>query len=326
MKLPWKQHYLHVPERISQKLRTIPKPDVVVGCVAKLSAEAIKAGTYQHMQISLGPNGPEYSNLVVPPRAIGKYSAMNIDGKVVIRKDLPMVTKTYSWDTPNWGDSWNGTHEVSIDREVYQRDFVPPQELAIKIELLGEEPGPADERRFVFKFVVDEVLDKKSRKFGDALLFAVNLLQENVGVADVFPADAKVEEYLKTVYVDWEILPPGERDDNIAKILSGFRAPTEEDRKKVIDRYDTLAKLKPIAFISGRSGFRRYFGAQFGKDLVAFENLEYGNALYVMFDKWETLSQRSRLDLLKGDRKGFVRIVHEKGWKKKLTSVMAESR
>lgn len=38
MKQPWKHHYLRVPERISQKVRTFPKPDVVVGCAAKMSA------------------------------------------------------------------------------------------------------------------------------------------------------------------------------------------------------------------------------------------------------------------------------------------------
>jgi hypothetical protein len=301
MKVPWKQHYRRIPERITKKLDSFSGRDVVVGCIAKVSSRAIKTGTYNHLGIEIGPNGLQFKELVIPRRDTGKYSLINLDGRTIVRKDLPMVTKSYSWDTPNWGDSWYGTHEVTIDRDVYQRDFVPPLELAIRIELIGEESGEDEESRFVMKCVVDEVLNRDADDFDGALLFAVNLLQENIGLADVFTAGASIDDYLRTVYVDWEILPPGEREGNIARILSGFRAPTEEDRAKVVDRYDTLAKLKPITFISGRSGFRRYFGAQFGEDLVAFENLEYGNALYVMFDKWQSLSQRSRLDLLKGD-------------------------
>lgn len=191
----------------------------------------------------------------------------------------------------------------------------------IKVERIGED---ATSGGFLVKFTVDQVLDRTSPKFDNDLYYALNLLQENVGKVDVFASDAPLSDYLRTTYVDWELLPPGSRDQDIARILSGFGRATPEVRQKLTERYDLLVSLFPQAFISGSSGFRRYFGAKYADDLVVFENLEHGNALYVMFEQWEVLSRKSRLELLSGDRGGFERIVHKAGWKGKLRSLIRE--
>jgi hypothetical protein len=80
------------------------------------------------------------------------------------------------------------------------------------------------------------------------------------------------------------------------------------------ERVTVMHRLKPEAYITGTDGFLRYFGAKFGDDFVAFENARYGNALYIMYDGWEALSQRSRIELLAGDRDSYDRIEHRKGW------------
>ena len=142
-------------------------------------------------------------------------------------------------------------------------------------------------------------------------------------VADVFAADADANAYLKSISVYWEILPPGERSEMLTHILAKFREPTKELREKLLDRYRVLEKLGPVAYISGTSGFQRYFGAQFADNLVVFENLEYGNAIYVMFDNWEELSKLSRIELLKNRPGfGFERIVHRAGWKDALKKLI----
>jgi hypothetical protein len=184
-----------------------------------------------------------------------------------------------------------------------------------RVELLRED-GDDEEPRHVFKFQVNAVLRPGSEGFDADLLYALNLLQENVGAVGIFTVDSTREDYLKTITVGWEILPPGERDDIIVKMLGRMRNPSDEAKERIAERYDVLASLKPTAYISGTSGFQRYFGAKFAENLVVFENLEYGNAIYVMFDDWEHVSQQSRLQLLKGDDSKFVRIVHAKGWKR----------
>ncbi|MFB7031234.1 MULTISPECIES: hypothetical protein, partial [unclassified Streptomyces] len=72
------------------------------------------------------------------------------------------------------------------------------------------------------------------------------------------------------------------------------------------------------SLIYGTSGFQRYLGAQFASNLVVFENVRYGNALYVMYERWEDLSKKSRLELLSGPARGFERILHRQGWEGKL--------
>jgi hypothetical protein len=117
--------------------------------------------------------------------------------------------------------------------------------------------------------------------------------------------------------VAWEILPPGERDSNIAIIL-GPKSTSTEAKVRLTERYDFLAKLKPRNFVLGTSGFQRYFGAQFSDNVVVFENIEYGNAAYIMGDDWQTLSQLSRTELLARAQREFDRVPHIDGWREVL--------
>jgi hypothetical protein len=232
---------------------------IAVACVKKIPAAVLRAGTYGHLEMSMQGDVPVFSSRVMPQPMHGKCSQWNAQGREIVRKDLPMVTKTFSAETPNWGDWSNGSHEVYWDREVYQREVIPAKELEISIERLTTEPG--NDPIFVFRFRVEEVLNKQAADFEQNLFDNLNLLQENTGASDVFPADADSVEYLKTISVFWEILPPGERTEILAPILSKFPAPSKELREKLLERYSFLEKLKPIAYISGTSGFQRYFGA-----------------------------------------------------------------
>ena len=322
--IDWKRNIRKVPDWILAKIRGFKKKDVIVACVVKIPASSIFSGKYAHLSLKIEDGKPVFPSSIVPDESIGKHSGINVNGYELIRRDLPKISKTYSWDAPDYGDWSIGSHEVSIDRKVYRRDFIPPRLTDLRIELLGQEMK--DETHFVFKFIVNEVLDSSARRFKVELLHDLNLLQENVGNLDVFPSDATMADFLKTIYVHWEILPPGDRDDTINRIFVGFETTSDEVKQKLIARYDFLSKLKPLAYIRGTSGFRRYFGAKFTDDLVVFENLEYGNAVYVMFDEWEKLSRLNRIELLSGSRKGFVRVVHRTGWQSVLTKVIKEER
>ncbi len=74
----------------------------------------------------------------------------------------------------------------------------------------------------------------------------------------------------------------------------------------------------------GRSGFSRYLGYLLRDDLVLLENIDYGNALYMMFDDWKTLSKRSRLDLLSDPTAHYERVLHKVGWEKLLNRLLSE--
>ena len=236
-----------------------------------------------------------------------------------------METHYRTIEAPDYGDWSRGSHDVDLPYQSYPREHIPPSENEIAIEIVGKETE--DEEVFVIRFVVSEVMDRTKRNFKKRLLFNLNLLMENVGAADVFSSDATFDDYMKSLYVNWEILPPGQRDANIAKILKAVR-DTPETRARIADRYTFLEGLKPEHFIQGLGGFKRYFGAQFSDDLVVFENMEYGNAIYVMFANWAVESQKSRQQLLDSGREGkdFIRVPHRSRWKSEVKEIIVKYR
>jgi hypothetical protein len=260
--------------------------------------------------------------LVTPPPAVpdpaaGKYSEANVHGMARVRRDLPMIQKTFSFDSPNWGDWSRGSHEVSHTRDVYRRDYYPPKEVELVVEILD-----TNANGYSVKFEINQVLSRRTKNFNQELLYNLNILQENVGAADVFPSAATLADYAATIRVDWQILPPGTVDEVVRAMLKGIRRITPEQEAVMRDRIAFMAKLKPEAYIAGNDGFLRYFGAKFSDELVAFENVRYGNAIYLMFESWPELSRRSRVELLNGPRDSFERIEHRKGWKARLAALI----
>lgn len=327
------KHFRKIPDIVQVKLNNFASDNFVVACVRKISTSEITAGDFSNIGISIVNGKLDFPDKQIPAPSVGRFSKINVQGFEIVRRDLPKVTKNFSMDVPNFGDWSKGSHEVIWSREVYQRDLLFPKELELEIELIGEEVSTeTDEKLFIFKFTISETLNRQKLPaettylIKNNLFFNLNLLQECCGASDVFVSTATRADYLKSLYVSWEILPVGEKEATVDRILAGVKAPTPELRRKISERYDFLLSLKPKDFIKGTSGLRRYFGALFSDNLVVFEHLEYGNALYAMFENWKALSQLTRPQLLSGDRTGFVRIEHRRGWEEKLSKLVDERR
>jgi len=310
-----KKNLLKIPQTVHNKLRTLQGQEIVAGCAQMYSSEAIRNGALSHLQVSLRDDALHYQERILPPASQGKFSERNIHGREVVRTDLPIETRYHAVETPNWGDSYHGTHTVWLPHKAYPKDFHPPRELEI---ILHCPDTTATRLSFVIAARVDEVLSQTSPDFEERLLANLNLLQENFGTCGIEPATSTVAEYSRTLHLSWDILPPGSRDEAIQRLFRG-RRPTQAQMDTATSRYDFFQSLSPQQIIIGSSGFRRYFGARLEHNLVIFENIQYGNAIYVMYENWEALSQRSRVDLLSG-RLGdqFDRVVHREGWQKEV--------
>ena len=95
---------------------------LVVGVVKRIQKNDIISGLYRHLQIITEKDNISYVENVLPYYRVGRHSNYNVNGRTIIRRDLPKVTKTYSADVPNFGD-WNkGSHEMFWDRLVYQKE------------------------------------------------------------------------------------------------------------------------------------------------------------------------------------------------------------
>jgi hypothetical protein len=247
----------------------------------------------------------------------------NVEGREIIRKDLPKETHYNSIESPNWGDSSNGTHVVDLPYEKYPRDFHPPRELEISMSCPDARPGLAV---YVVAFKVQEVLDKTAKRFEGILFEDLNLLQENIGFCGVEAAEVALKDYIKSLRVSWEILPPGTVDQTIQRLFLG-KTPSAQEKDVAVERYEFFMSLKPKSLVYGDSGFRRYFGALLEDNLVVFENIQYGNAVYVLFENWADLSSRSRIDLIAGKYgTAFERVVHQSGWKGTVREIVAKKR
>lgn len=313
--VPWKRNLLKTPKGILEKVRVFKGDTCVASCAKRIPLAEIKKGTYAHLGICWTRKGLRFEPRVMPLPEMGKYSRENVEGKEIVRKEDGLEKYFTSIDTPNYGDWDNGSHTVDLPYWKYPRDFIGPKLTEIKIEHIAFDEN---KQAHVFKFTVDEVLRRSKRGFKDKLLVNLNLLQENTGNHDVFESTATIDDYLKTLYVNWEILPPGERDKNLKRILSNIKSKDPKVREKLVERYDYLLNLKPKDIVLGTNGFRNYFGARFADDIVVFENVDYGNAIYIMFEEWQKLSKKSRTEVLSGRAGKFVRILHTEAWKLRL--------
>ena len=317
-KFPWKQNLTKIPKRIVSELNKIKDENIIVATIVRISRETLVSGYFSHLGISVLDGKLVYPERIVPNKDVGRYSKYNIEGREIVRKDLPKYYKTWEIETPNYGDWDNGSHFVEFGVWTYPREFYSPKYIEIEIELITDFDT---EDQVTIKFKSSEILNRKESDFNDSLLYNLNLLQENVGSSNIYKSDATRSDFLKTIQINWEILPPGDRDGNISRILSGQRiSPAKQ--KEFEERYDFLMKFNPIKIIKGTSGFQRYFGVSFSDNLIVFENVHYGNAIYCMYEDWEALSKKSRLELLSDKNQKFDRFIHHGNWKRNLYNLL----
>jgi hypothetical protein len=310
-KLTWQRNMRRIPASVAAKLQQIPDGvGIVPVCTKRIPATGLEGGDFGHLQMKLEGEQPSFPATLLPSADVGPYSHKNCNGWEVKRLDLPMVPKTiYLGDRPIYGDWSNGSFPLWQERMVYQVNEYGPTDYSIKIDLLQSSEGG-----FVFKFGLDCVLDRSDPDFDEELLFCLNVLQENTGSCDIDRSDKTREEFVATTFVDWEIFPPGSLDRFLAKAKSGLGRANEEANRVIEERVAEFRRLSPERYILGKGGFNRYIGAVLPNDVVVFENIRYGNALYVLYENWEDVSQRSRIHLLKGTSADYERIPHVEGW------------
>ncbi len=312
--------YLKAPKSVVDALAGIQSDLVQIAATKRIPLSDIQAGLYSHAGLSSDGDKVISATGNQPVPEAGKWSERNAFGWIIIRKDLPMTTKSFAFEAPNFGDAArNGTSMRVIQREVYQRQVFEPRGLLINTEIMAVTGDT-----FVVKFSLNELLDRKHREFDRLLLWSLNVLKENVGITGVHAADASREDFLGSLTLSWEIFPPGTVNEVVARLAKSPARPgnAPDFEQHVRDRVALFERLKPINYIRGQGGFGSYFGAQFADDLVVFENLRYGNAIYILYENWEDISRRSRLDLLRDNDAQFDRIAHVADWQDRLQELI----
>ncbi len=119
------RNLLKIPQGIIDRIRTIDVDDVMAACAKLLRPEDITK--YTHLGLRSEDGVIAVPAPQIPSPKTGRYSRANVEVREVKRHDLPMISKTFYWYTPNWGDPSRGYHTSSRTRQVYQCYFYPPR-------------------------------------------------------------------------------------------------------------------------------------------------------------------------------------------------------
>ena len=304
-------HY-KLSKAVRSQLAAIDSPAIVVATVRTVTRDDIASlGEFNLSDIGgmITAGDP-----VLLPRTRGLFAARNLDGWVEKRKDLPKELREISSLAPDWNG--NGYHLISRSIQAWPLQYHRARLNTISATVLEQLRDGA-----LVRFRVDQPLSRDSDTFAVDLKFNMQLLKEAVGDAGVYSADMSDEEFAKIQRVDWELLPSGSVDRALAQLAT--RPGVSAERMRVAgERLRTLDRLGHDGFIVGTGRFSNYFGAKFGQRLVALENLEYGNALYVFEENWEELSKVSRSELIQRRDPQVHRIPHLPGWQSAIRQLL----
>lgn len=321
-----KKNFRKVPDWILQKIENIVSNNITVATVIRLMASELEDPTYTDIHFSVNDGTLTFNEEYIPSKNKGSYSKKNILGYKIKYPERSRIPKTYYLgERHKYGDNTRETFSLYVTRQVIDYDEIPPKEISIIVELLNSEEENG-QIFYIFKISTSQILSKQSDNFIQDVLFNINLLQENIGSINVYGIDATVNDYLQTLQVNWEIFPPGEQDEDLARITIGMRNLTPQRMGEIQERYTFLRNENPIRFITGNSGMRRYFGAKFSEQLVVFENITYGNALYILFENWEELSQLSRIEIQSRSSDQFIRVKHSGNWQDRIKAIIQAKR
>lgn len=250
----------------------------------------------------------------VLPSVIGNVTTFNAYGTAIIRKDLPkeICYRQSLWCWEQWcgrGQTQRRCKIVDIPYKRYPRTPVAPPSLQLKI---------ANQ-----KIVTEEFHYPKD---SERLIHAVNLYLEVFG--ECYLLNDKLEEFSKIPVktLNWSILPKGKNPwEIIAEHLDTLFKKNEKNKRFLFeDRLKLIKSHEPDFIAVGNAGFSGYliFGFE-KKKLYICESIWYGNAIYVFNEDWETLSQKTKAEILQANLQ-TERITHYANWRKKLTELLGK--
>ncbi|HBN05946.1 MAG TPA: hypothetical protein DD434_09195 [Bacteroidales bacterium] len=320
-----RKNFRKIPTSILEKIQNIDG-DLIIGAVINLSEDDFINPFYSDFNLTIKDGLLSYESEIVPSIIKGTFSKRNIDGYKIKFPERPKISKSYYvGERPIFGDYSKGTFSMYISRKVIDFIDIPPKEISLIFELLDKKTVNGKDN-YIIKISTSHVLNQSMTNFYDELFFNLNILQENIGAVDVFSTTSTREEFLSSLQLNWEIFPPGEKDEDFDRITNGINGLNPLRLDEITERLQFLREEKPVSLVKGVSGMHRYFGAKFSDNLVVFENIRYGNAIYILFENWMELCRLSRLEIQSRPPDQYIRIPHTGEWKRKVKAIIKAKR
>jgi hypothetical protein len=257
----------------------------------------------------------------VLPAALGPVSLYNAEGKEVPQRDQPMETAyrqvEWHWHEFHGRDTVEKSRIVDVPYARYPRVFYQPP--SIELTLTTDDEG--------HRLLITEPI-AFSEANADAVLHRVNLLLELFGECDVMDAGLGSINTPHIRRVNWRIMPQGRMPWQRLRreLLHVIEREPEGSQPVIQHRLETVNAHEPEFVAVGIGGFQGYVIFGFPRlEVYVLESARYGNATYVLGDDWETISQRTKAEIL-NENLQQARLVHREGWDRQLAALFQPRR
>ena len=315
-----KKNWNKIPESLRQEINWIKNDKFVIWWYFEIENDKTIKGSFPFLSQIWWELNVWDTITYLPPISNWRYSKRNIDGIEIKHKELPKIQKTfYVGEFPNFWDWEKGSHELYRTQMVFQKEYLPWEELEIEISCIKK-----IWENHIYRVSILCMLDKYYED--SKLLYVINLAQENFWKISIIDEIDNSDDYLKHLSVSWDIFPPWKKEDDIIRILSKYPSSqrTPELSKIIEKRREFLLSLpsKNPIMIHGLWWAWWYFGLKITDEIVVFENIKYGNAIYILYKNWEELSKLTKKEILHRNEEEYERVVHWKYWEKKVKFIV----
>jgi len=207
---------------------------------------------------------------------------------------------------------WNGRNQKIEREEVRYRSKerwkrIKIQPPSIEFQILKDTKGET--------YIISPLLHN-SNKNNDSLCHIANMFREISLKHTVLEKNLNKIIQAPVVNLNWNVLPKGQKPWSQLKItLNSILNTKTKNQKYVINfRFESINSFNPNFVAIGNLGFHGYviFGFS-NKNLFVLESIHKDNATYVFDKSWQTLSQKTKAEIL-NQNLHIKRIIHKKGW------------
>lgn len=250
-------------------------------------------------------NNPEVNTSILPA-VVGPVTRFNAEGISRPDRTQPME-RHYRSVYRRWED-WHGNEHygwVDVPYYAFPRIFTPPP--AVEFRIASDVEGD----RFV---TTPEIVYNLANN--GAILHRVNLFLESVGRCEVFTENLARIIQAPIRRLNWNVLPPGQTPwrqlEPILRPLIQRERPALHD--VISNRLETINAHGPAFVALGQGGFGGYVIFAFpDRNMYLMESINFGNATYGFGEDWQTLSQRTKAEILNNNLH-TQRVIHREGW------------
>lgn len=258
----------------------------------------------------IGFSSPLTFNESITPRAsYNKLTLENVNGKEIIRKDLPRdeeYVQSVHWKRIDWG-GYEHEGDNLVTRFRYRREY--SSAFNEKLNLIKNSEGETIICSNPF------LTEDKQR-----IKFVINLFLSIFGEFEVLDETLKFQKIEKK---NFTFLRPGELTKEQLKTIIGNnrKKSNSAENTLILQRFEFLNKFNELDTIMvGNQGFYGYYAIK-TKNFWVVECNFINNATYLFDDKWEEYVKLTKQEVINGNL-CLKRVYHNQNWEKEMSTLL----